>query len=108
LENCYRNGHGYCCERTAWIHHLLALDLWKRGRTKKDRGLLEHALKHTEAALIYFPRGFIQHTSTLCMRDAVERMLVKLESGCLHTQPAAARPRKRRKAECPRAPFDGI
>jgi hypothetical protein len=26
LEICYRHGHGYCSERTAWVHYQLALD----------------------------------------------------------------------------------
>jgi hypothetical protein len=78
LENCYRRGHGYCSERTAWIHHLLALDLWKLGRTKNDQGVLEHALKHAHAALDYFPAGFVQHTSTTRVRDALKSLLVKI------------------------------
>jgi transcriptional regulator with XRE-family HTH domain len=36
LEKCYLSAHGYCEERTGWIHHLLALDLGSEGKAKKD------------------------------------------------------------------------
>jgi hypothetical protein len=29
LEDCYRLGHGYCRDRTVWVHHRLALDTEK-------------------------------------------------------------------------------
>jgi transcriptional regulator with XRE-family HTH domain len=77
-ETCYQRAHGYCRERTAWIHHLLALDLWERGRVKRDSGLLEHALNHANAVLRHFPNGFVQHTSTIKMRDAIQLAIARL------------------------------
>jgi len=73
LEHCYRTAHGYCRERAAWIHHLLAVDLWRQGRTRKDRGILEHARRHATAARDLFPGGFIQFTSTTKLLEAIER-----------------------------------
>jgi hypothetical protein len=72
LEECYRSAHGYCGERTAWIHHLLALDLGAEGRSQKDIALLELALNHANAALRYFAGGFIQFGATAGIRDALE------------------------------------
>lgn len=77
LEASYRLGHGYCAERTAWIHHLLAFDLWASRHRRKDPGLLKHALRHVEAALAYFPGGFVQHQSTASMRDAIRRRIAE-------------------------------
>jgi hypothetical protein len=78
LEASYRRGHGYCSERTAWIHHLLAFDLWSSRRCKRDLGLLQHALHHAEAALAHHPGGFVQHLSTKRMRDAIGQCMAKL------------------------------
>jgi hypothetical protein len=78
LEHCYRTAHGYCRERAAWIHHLLALDLWRQGRTRKDRGILEHARRHACAARDLFPGGFIQFTSTTKLLEAIEKAVAGL------------------------------
>jgi hypothetical protein len=77
LEECYENAHGYCGERTAWIHHLLALDLGAEGRSKKDAALLEHALNHANAALEYFSSGFVQFEPTASIRDSLETEITK-------------------------------
>jgi transcriptional regulator with XRE-family HTH domain len=88
LEHCYRTAHGYCRERTAWIHHLLALDLWRQGRAKRDRGILAHALNHADAALSYFPGGFIQYTSTTTVREAIGLAIAKIEEARAAEPPA--------------------
>jgi hypothetical protein len=44
LEASYRLVHGYCAERTAWIHHLLAFDLWSSRRCKKDLARISHRI----------------------------------------------------------------
>src|SRR5262249_41866376 len=35
-EICYERPHGYCRQRTAWIHHELANDFYKDGQSTQD------------------------------------------------------------------------
>jgi hypothetical protein len=54
---CYDRTNGYCLERIAWIHHLLANDLYEVAKVSSDpkikRARLEKAYEHAEAALEY-------------------------------------------------------
>jgi hypothetical protein len=77
-EVCYARPRGFCAQRSGWIHHVLANDLYKKAATTEDRVerrvLLDSAAKHVELSLGDFP-GFVQDipTKVLQVRVAEER-----------------------------------
>lgn len=96
VEECYRRADGYCRQRTGWIHHLIALDFLSKGRRENnDRiklSLFESSLNHANAAIEYFPGGFIHHTPTKALRDMLIKEIkslneVKNEIGRLKNTP---------------------
>jgi hypothetical protein len=86
-EACYppKNTFGYCAQRTAWINHLLANDLYaevvslKEDRpTKLDK--LQRALEYSRAALKYRDEnknpGFLQCTPTTALMSKIQEAQV--------------------------------
>jgi hypothetical protein len=81
-DTCYKRPKGYCPQRTAWIHHLLASDLYAEALAASDPKTrvekLKKALDHANAALkLYPPDGFIQcnmptTTLTNALHDALK------------------------------------
>ena len=67
-EICYERAHGYCRQRTGWVHHQLSASLFREAeRLNKDerqRELLSRALNHANSAMQHFPGGFEQRPST--------------------------------------------
>ena len=59
-ESCYARGRGYCTERTAWINHQMANDLYdlalkdKREDVKRER--LKLVKQHAEACIALRPK----------------------------------------------------
>jgi hypothetical protein len=78
-EVCYERPRGFCAQRSGWIHHELANDLYKKAATIEDRVerrvLIESAAEHVELSLGDFPSGFVQDipTKVLQARIAEER-----------------------------------
>ncbi len=58
---CYQRAKGYCRQRTAWINHLLANDLYQEALAASDSesrlAKLDRARNYAEAALEYHPPG---------------------------------------------------
>lgn len=80
---CYARPLGYCPQRTAWVNHLLAIDLYYKALSTSDpdvrRSQLISALGHAHTALkLYPPQGFDQ-----CVPTTV---LVEKLSAALHRQ----------------------
>ncbi len=76
---CYSRPRGYCPQRTAWIEHLLAIDLLAEAAVTDDvtvrREKLTASLKHAREALrLYPPHGFDQCLPT-------EAVIAKAEEG---------------------------
>jgi hypothetical protein len=70
-DGCYALPRGYCGERTAWINHLIANDLYAAACREKATGERESyfaaATRHAQAALDRYDGGFgnpTQRTST--------------------------------------------
>ncbi len=70
VELCYSRANGYCPQRTAWVHHLLANDLYAEATAESDPKSkiekLKNALGHAKDALKLYPQegerraGFVQ------------------------------------------------
>ena len=78
-EVCYERAHGYCRQRTGWVHHQLSGSLFREAeRLNKDerqRELLTRALNHATSAMQYFPGGFEQKPSTQWLLTELERRI---------------------------------
>jgi hypothetical protein len=83
-ELCYRRPNGFCTQRTAWIHHLLANDFYQRAVASNgdDLGVaaeLEQARKHAREARRYTSperiEGFVQCIETLVLEQKVAAAL---------------------------------
>lgn len=87
VEVCYNHTSGYCPQRTAWIHHLLANDLYAEGMVATEPtvriGKLKSALGHAKDALRLYPQegerraGFVQCVPT---ESLVSKINAALES----------------------------
>jgi hypothetical protein len=82
-EICYLRAKGYCVQRTAWINHLLANDLYQEALAASDSedrtAKLERARAYAEAALKYHPAaqpaGFTQCTDTQVLIKKIDQNL---------------------------------
>jgi hypothetical protein len=82
---CYTRPLGFCTQRTAWIHHQMALDhlAWAAKADDAARRVnLGHALNHARAALCLRPEGFLQIKSTALIVAEVERELAVPHQAC--------------------------
>jgi hypothetical protein len=87
-ETCYKHTSGYCGQRTAWINHLLANDLYAKATLSTDRAtkkdLLQRALKYADASKKYRDEngtpGFIQCTPTAALISKINEAQAKLEN----------------------------
>jgi hypothetical protein len=74
-EVCYERPRGFCAQRSGWIHHELANDLYKKAATDEDRVerrvLIESAAKHVELSLGDFPSGFVQDIPTKVLQARI-------------------------------------
>ena len=84
-EACYQRAKGYCPQRTAWIHHLLANDLYEVATAsnvagdRRDR--LTRTLRHAKAArALYPPTGFEQCKPTQSLESDVSESLAGLKN----------------------------
>lgn len=86
-ESCYERPSGYCPQRTAWVHHLLANDFYEEAKlivNSKDRAdKLRRALEHAKAAAdIYKDEhgqpGFEQCKATNVLIFETNKMLTSL------------------------------
>jgi hypothetical protein len=81
-EICYERPHGYCAQRSGWIHHLLANDFYNKGLAASDRAEkrvhFEQASKHADESLEDFPDGFVQEKPTRVLRSLVAEELKRL------------------------------
>lgn len=77
-EICYKLPGGYCRQRTGWILHLLANDLYQEGLQENDinkkREIFECGLRKAQDVWRYFPSGFIQSKYTKSTKD-LEKIL---------------------------------
>ena len=84
VEECYGRADGYCRQRTGWIHHLIANDLYSEARSNPDGiaklSLYESGLRHTKAALDWYPGGFIQHIPTKALAETLHREITDLKA----------------------------
>lgn len=85
VKICYQRPHGYCPQRTAWISHLLANDLYAEAMANTDSSIkiqdLEFALKYVnEAKTLYPPAGFDQCTPTEALAGKVSNALKALRA----------------------------
>jgi hypothetical protein len=80
-EICYRIAHGYCKQRTGWIHHLLAVyfmnDCEKEREATKIRILAGRASLYANNALKFYPKGFTQYIPTVSIIDKAEKIVKK-------------------------------
>ena len=82
-EICYENPKGFCAQRTAWIHHLLANDFYEEGMATPDPHVraakLKRAAKHAKEARKYRrPEGgvgFDQGTDTVALQQKITEAL---------------------------------
>jgi len=84
LAVCFQRAHGYCRQRTAWIHHELANDFYKQGRLTKDPierlDRFRRALKEAQAAIRGFPpTGFEQQIATAALASNLKKEIAALE-----------------------------
>jgi hypothetical protein len=78
-EVCYHRSNGYCIQRTAWIHHLLANDFYQMAIAAADdldrEPSLEQARKHANAARRYRSpeglEGFVQCIGTVLLEQKI-------------------------------------
>lgn len=89
-----RRPSGYCRQRTAWIHHLLANDFYADGLKSKaskpgDTGKIvvafETALVHACAVLSLYRGGFVDPDQIRPTRELEEK--IRIELGALGRQP---------------------
>jgi hypothetical protein len=63
---CYQRARGYCGERTGWIQHLLANDLYvlacQQNAVNVKNEYMTKALKYVDGALTAYPDGFADPT----------------------------------------------
>jgi hypothetical protein len=86
-ESCYRHSSGYCAQRTAWINHLLANDLYEEAILSADRltkkDMLLRAIKYADAAKKYHDEngnpGFFQCTSTVVLISKIKEAQANLD-----------------------------
>ena len=75
---CYVRPWGFCTQRTAYIHHQMALD-YVQWAAKADpasrRQSLQHALDHARATLCLRPDGFVQGKQTSLIVSEIEQQL---------------------------------
>ncbi len=83
-ELCYQRANGYCTQRTAWIHHLLANDFYQSAMALDGDDLeltdkLERAGKHAQEARRYRSpegiEGFVQCIGTLVLEQKIAARL---------------------------------
>jgi hypothetical protein len=87
-QACYSHTSGYCAQRTAWINHLLANDLYQQAMFSSDlaikRDRLQRALKYATVAAKYLDEnrnlGFLQCTPTIPLISEARESLTNLES----------------------------
>ena len=83
-----RNPKGLCAERTAWIYHLLANDLYTFGVDEKNKRTVgykvsfETAYRYTCAVFQYFPGGFIDAKQYIPTPDLEQRLNSELGISC--------------------------
>ena len=82
---CYARPLGYCEQRTAWVNHLLAIDLYYEALATHDpevrKSRLVESLGHAKMALeIYPPHGFSQCVPTDALVDKLHTMLADAQS----------------------------
>lgn len=81
-EICYQRAKGYCKQRAAWIHHLLANDFYRTALKEMDesnkRDWLMRALKQAKAAMSIFPGGFVQHIPTSELKREIAAALTAI------------------------------
>ena len=88
-EICYKRPSGYCVQRTAWIHHLLANDFYQEALVSADQldraDKLERAKKHTQKALRYrSPEGIDGFVQCIATGVLEQKILDQLET--MHKQ----------------------
>ena len=81
-SSCYENKRGFCPQRIAWIHHLLANDFFEQSQTVLDQpekiGRLELVLQHSAEALKYEHegrRGFVQCMDTVVLQEKAREQM---------------------------------
>ena len=82
-EVCYQRANGYCIQRTAWIHHLLANDFYQIAIAANDdpgrAAALDAARKHAKEAHRYRTpegiEGFVQCIGTLVLEHEIAGQL---------------------------------
>jgi hypothetical protein len=81
-EICYRRPRGFCAQRSGWIHHLLAIDFFKKAMAASERAEkrvhLESTAQQAAASLDDFPQGFVQEVATKVLQSRVAEELKKL------------------------------
>jgi hypothetical protein len=96
-EICYDRAHGFCRQRTAWVHHQLSASLFREAQPahndERQRELLARALTHATKALRYFPGGFEQKPATQWLVTEVERILQRHSTSMTVGRFAPAMPR---------------
>ena len=75
-EACYNRSSGYCPQRTAWINHLLANDLYEEAKLSADPDIkadkIRRAIEHAKTAISLYRdpsqnEGFVQCTPTTAL-----------------------------------------
>lgn len=83
-EACYTRARGYCAERTAWVLHVLANDLYrvalKETREDRRRAYFEQALRQADRALRIRPAGFDQLTQGVPTKELSKRLREALDA----------------------------
>ena len=81
-SSCYENLRGFCPQRIAWIHHLLANDFFVQAKTALDShekiGHLKLVLQHSAEAIKYEHdgrRGFVQCTDTGVLQEKAREQI---------------------------------
>ena len=81
-SSCYENRRGFCPQKIAWIHHLLANDFFEQAKTVLDPHEkirhLELVLQHSAEAIKYEHegrRGFVQCTDTGVLQQKARQQI---------------------------------
>ena len=81
-SSCYENLRGFCPQRIAWVHHLLANNFFEQAKTVLDLrekiGQLELVLRHSAEAMKYEHegrRGFVQCTDTGVLQEKAREQI---------------------------------